>query len=98
MKAVYLRTGAAALALAFIASPAAAYIGPGLGLGAIGAVLGSIAAVFMVILGLIWYPFKIMLRKMRGGKTEAPATADTTASASQEAPPAANLEAKEDAQ
>jgi len=98
MKAVYFRTGAAALALAFISSPAAAYIGPGLGLGAIGAVLGAIAAVFMVILGLIWYPFKIMLRKMRGGNTDAPAAAETSASATEQAAPAANLETKEDAQ
>lgn len=40
-----------------------AYVGPGLGLGAIGVLFGIIAAVFMAILGVFWYPIKRMFKK-----------------------------------
>lgn len=60
-------------------APAAAYIGPGLGLGVIASIFGAIAAFFMMIAGLIWYPVKIMLRKRREKKTGASATATTAA-------------------
>ena len=50
---------------AVIATPAAAYVGPGTGLGVLAAIFGGIAAFFMMIAGLIWYPFKAMLRKRR---------------------------------
>ncbi len=71
MARLLLKAGLTGATIALLASPAAAYIGPGLGLGAIGAILGSIAAVLMVIAGLVWYPAKIMLRKMRAKKTGA---------------------------
>lgn len=58
----------AALILAATAAPAAAYIGPGLGLGAIASIFGAIAAFFMMIAGLVWYPVKSMLRKRRAQK------------------------------
>ncbi len=38
--------------------PAQAYVGPGLGLGAIGAVLGVIFSVILAILAFFWYPIK----------------------------------------
>lgn len=56
------------LAASLIATPAAAYIGPGLGLGVIASIFGAIAAFFMMIAGLIWYPVKSMLRKRREKK------------------------------
>lgn len=46
--------------------PAWAYMGPGLGLGAIGSVLGMVGAVFLAIVAVVWYPFKRLIRRMRG--------------------------------
>ena len=40
-----------------------AYVGPGLGLGPLGAILGVILAVFLAFLGLIYYPIKRFLRR-----------------------------------
>ena len=45
-----------------------AYLGPGLGLGAIGAVIGLFVAVFLSIVGVIWYPLKRMMRKTKASK------------------------------
>jgi O-antigen/teichoic acid export membrane protein len=45
-----------------------AYIGPGLGLGAVGALVGTIVAIFLAIIGVIWYPLKRLLRKVRSAK------------------------------
>lgn len=59
---------AAALAAAFsiatlIPGPAAAYVGPGAGLSAIGTVLALVAAIFLAIVGFVWYPLKRVLNK-----------------------------------
>jgi hypothetical protein len=50
-------------ALAMWATPAAAYLGPGAGLSAIGAFLALIMAVVVAFFGFIWYPVKRFLRK-----------------------------------
>ena len=47
---------------------ASAYVGPGLGLGAIGAFFGAILAVLLAIIGIIWYPFKRLIKKIKGNK------------------------------
>ena len=47
-----------ALVLAIQPGAAMAYIGPGVGLGAIGAILGVIGAVFLAIFAVVWYPIK----------------------------------------
>ena len=80
----------AALAMSLFASPAAAYIGPGLGLGVIASIFGAIAAFFMMVAGLIWYPVKVMLRKRREKKAGGalPETGATTAAAEQKQPDA----------
>lgn len=82
----------AVLAASLIATPAAAYIGPGLGLGVIASIFGAIAAFFMMIAGLIWYPVKSMLRKRRekkaGGATPAAETTVMTAETKQPDAPA----------
>ena len=44
-------------------SYAQAYVGPGLGVGVIGALLGGIMAIFLAFVGLLWYPIKRLLRK-----------------------------------
>lgn len=46
-------------------TPAAAmaYVGPGAGLGAIGALLALIGTLLLAIVGFVWYPVKRMLKK-----------------------------------
>jgi uncharacterized membrane protein len=46
--------------------PAAAYIGPGAGVSAIGTVIALIGAVLLAIVGFIWYPAKRILRRFKG--------------------------------
>lgn len=43
------------------AQPAMAYVGPGLGLGAIGAILGVGLSVLLAIFAVVWYPVKRLL-------------------------------------
>lgn len=40
-----------------------AYVGPGVGLSAIGSVLAFIGAVFLLIAGFLWYPIKRLLKR-----------------------------------
>lgn len=42
-----------------------AYIGPGTGLGALGALLAIIATLLVAVVGFIWYPLKRLLRRGR---------------------------------
>lgn len=42
-----------------------AYVGPGLGLGAIGVILGIVFSVFLAIFGVFWYPIKRLIKKLR---------------------------------
>ena len=44
-------------------SNAQAYVGPGLGVGVIGAIIGVVLAVVMAIIGVFWYPLKRMFKK-----------------------------------
>jgi len=48
-----------------------AYIGPGMGLGAIGVVVGILLSIILVLVAILWYPFKNLLKKMKGKKTAA---------------------------
>lgn len=77
----------AAVALVASATPAAAYIGPGLGLGVVASIFGAIAAFVMMILGLVWYPVKVMLRKRREKKADAAASAEKTTASAADAEP-----------
>ncbi len=45
--------------------PASAYIGPGAGLSAIGAALALLAAIFLAIVGFVWYPVKRLVARRR---------------------------------
>ena len=40
-----------------------AYVGPGVGLSAIGSVLAFIGAIFLLIVGFLWYPIKRLLKR-----------------------------------
>lgn len=42
-----------------------AYVGPGLGLGALGVVLGLLLSMALAVLGLVWYPLKRVLGKSK---------------------------------
>lgn len=48
-----------------VASPAAAYIGPGVGAGAVAAVLGVLGSIFLVIVAIVYYPVKRMLKRRK---------------------------------
>lgn len=50
------------LAVACAAVPAHAYVGPGLGAGAVAAVLGIIASIFLALFAVLWYPIKRLVR------------------------------------
>jgi hypothetical protein len=45
--------------------PAAAYVGPGAGLSAIGSFLALLGAIAVTILGFVWYPLKRIFGKRR---------------------------------
>lgn len=47
-----------ALAALLVPATALAYVGPGLGLGAIGAILGVFFSIILAILAFFWYPIK----------------------------------------
>ncbi|MDC9727354.1 MAG: hypothetical protein PSN35_05935 [Candidatus Thioglobus sp.] len=49
--------------------PASAYIGPGMGGGAIAVVFGILAAIFMAIFGFIYYPVKRWLKRRKAEKS-----------------------------
>lgn len=49
-------------------SLAFAYIGPGLGAGAVGAVLAILAGVLMLVVGVLWYPLKRLIKFLRRKK------------------------------
>ena len=55
----------AAAGLAFGASPALAYIGPGAGLSLLGALWGVIAAVAAALLFLLIWPLRRLMRRQR---------------------------------
>ena len=46
-------------------TPALAYVGPGTGLSAIGALLAVVAGVIVAIFGFVWYPIKRLIRQWR---------------------------------
>lgn len=52
-----------ALAASFaLTTPAAAYIGPGAGLGAIVVTIALVIGVVLLLAGLVWFPLKRMLK------------------------------------
>ena len=62
--------GIAVLSLTFVQA-AHAYIGPGLGLGAVAIALGGVGFFLFVLFTALWYPFKRLLRRPRAKTTAA---------------------------
>ena len=54
-----------ALLLLAAPAPAFAYIGPGLGAGAVAVTLGVLGSIFTAILGVIYYPIKRVIKKLK---------------------------------
>ncbi len=54
--------------LALLPINAEAYVGPGLGAGATGVVIGVLTSIFLALTAIIWYPIKRILKKKREGK------------------------------
>ena len=42
-----------------------AYVGPGLGAGTIGVILGIIGSLFIALFAIIWYPLKRLFKKKK---------------------------------
>mgnify|MGYP001461256798 CR=1 FL=1 len=59
--------------LAVCAGPAHAYVGPGLGAGAIGALVGVVGAVLLAVFAVVYYPIKRMLRRRSAPHAAVPA-------------------------
>lgn len=62
----------AAAMVAMIAQPAEAYVGPGLGLGAIGVVIGLFMTLIMAAIAFVWMPVKRMLTRGKTASSEMP--------------------------
>ena len=45
-----------------------AYVGPGLGAGTLAAVLGVVGGILMLVVGVVWYPLKRVIRRFRERK------------------------------
>ena len=56
------------LSLFLISMPSYAYLGPGLGGGAIAAVIGFFAAIFLALWGILYYPIKRAFKKKKEKK------------------------------
>ena len=59
-----------ALIALLVAVPAEAYIGPGLGAGTLGVILGLLGSVLIAIFAFFWYPIKRAFRRWRASDDE----------------------------
>jgi hypothetical protein len=76
MNSVMLGGAARSLVLGFllalaIVGPAAAYIGPGAGVTAIGTMFAVVAVALLAVVGVVWYPVMRLLRSRRTTKSTA---------------------------
>lgn len=71
MTMIAVPSAAAPLGLTLLAHLPMAYVGPGLGFGAIAAILGVIFSVCLAVFALIWYPIKRVLGIGRTSRTKA---------------------------
>jgi len=50
--------------------PITAYVGPGAGLSALGALWALIASIFTALVVILFWPIRYLIRKMRGGRKD----------------------------
>ena len=66
------------VALTFVVpAPAYAYIGPGAGLGAIAVTVALLLGVLLLIVGLVWYPLKRLLKRGKNSAEDSSGTDQT---------------------
>ncbi len=53
------------LLIIMVPGQADAYVGPGLGAGTIGVILGIIGSLFIALFAIIWYPLKRLFKKKK---------------------------------
>jgi len=58
-------------ALAVSATTAEAYIGPGVGAGALAAVLGVLGSIFLALFAVIYYPIKRLMKRRKSAAVDA---------------------------
>ena len=64
-----LNTTALGIFLVFLCpAQAFAYVGPGLGAGTIGVILGVVGSIFLALFAFLWYPIKRFFKKTRKPK------------------------------
>lgn len=51
-------TTALLVALTVMAPPVQAYVGPGLGLGALAVIIGILVSILIAVIAIVWYPLK----------------------------------------
>jgi hypothetical protein len=51
--------------LTILPNSAYAYVGPGLGAGTLGVILGIIGSIFIALFAICWYPLKRILKKIK---------------------------------
>lgn len=52
----------------FFCNSAYAYVGPGVGAGVIAGIIGFLGAIFLVLIGTVYYPIKRILKKKKKKK------------------------------
>lgn len=67
----WLVAAAAVLAVAFLARPAFAYVGPGAGLSLLGALWGVLSAIVLAFAFVVAWPLRQWLRRRRAGHAAA---------------------------
>lgn len=65
-----------AACLLTISLPAAAYVGPGLGAGILGVIVGFTASVLLALFSIVWFPLKRLFKGRQQRKDAAPAEDD----------------------
>lgn len=58
------------LLVILVQQPAMAYVGPGTGIAALGALIAIIVGVIAALFGFLWYPMKRILKKRKAARTE----------------------------
>lgn len=53
------------MVLCLFAEPALAYVGPGLGAGTVGVVLGILGAILLGLFAVLYYPIKRVLKRKK---------------------------------
>lgn len=57
-----------------LASPVAAYIGPGAGIGLLGSLLAWVVGIFLALAAILFWPLRLLWRRMRAKKADAAST------------------------